>query len=49
MPAEFVASLLDFWAGAIAEPAKVNDAERVTGKPARTFEQWVEEHLATHR
>jgi uncharacterized protein YbjT (DUF2867 family) len=45
MPTEFVTALLDFWAGA-AEPATVNDAERVTGKPARTFEQWVEEHLA---
>jgi uncharacterized protein YbjT (DUF2867 family) len=49
MPAEFVASLLDFWAGATAGPATVDDAERVTGKPARTFEQWVEEQLATRR
>jgi uncharacterized protein YbjT (DUF2867 family) len=45
MPAEFVASLLDFWAGAVAEPAVVSDAEWVTCKPARTFEQWVDEHL----
>jgi uncharacterized protein YbjT (DUF2867 family) len=46
MPAEFVASLLDFWASAIGEPATISDAEQVTGKPARTFEQWVDEHLA---
>ncbi|MEJ3751026.1 NAD(P)H-binding protein [Actinomycetes bacterium KLBMP 9797] len=45
MPAEFVASLLDFWAGATAGPAAVHDAERVTGTPARTFEQWVDEHV----
>jgi uncharacterized protein YbjT (DUF2867 family) len=45
MPAEFVTSLLDFWAGAVGRPAPVSDAERVTGKPARTFEQWVDEHI----
>ncbi|GLH95713.1 NAD(P)H-binding protein [Phytohabitans aurantiacus] len=45
MPAEFVASLLDFWAGAVAGPAPISDAEWVTCKPARTFEQWVEEHI----
>jgi uncharacterized protein YbjT (DUF2867 family) len=48
MPAGFITALLDFWAGATAGPAQVNDAERVTGRPARTFEQWVDEHLATH-
>jgi uncharacterized protein YbjT (DUF2867 family) len=45
MPAEFVTSLLDFWAGAVAGPATVSDAERVTGKPARAFEQWADERL----
>ncbi|GAA4712122.1 NAD(P)H-binding protein [Phytohabitans rumicis] len=49
MPAEFVTSLLDFWAGAVADPAAVSDAERVTGQPARTFEQWVDEHLPAFR
>ncbi|RSM64348.1 hypothetical protein DMB66_20845 [Actinoplanes sp. ATCC 53533] len=49
MPAEFVTSLLDFWAVAVAGPATVSDAERVTGKPARTFEQWADERLETGR
>lgn len=49
MPGEFVTSLLDFWAGAVGGPATVADAERVTGKPARTFEQWVDEHVTPVR
>lgn len=46
MPAEYVASLLDFWAGAVAAPAPVSDARSITGRPARTFEQWVDEHVS---
>jgi uncharacterized protein YbjT (DUF2867 family) len=49
MPEKFVAALLDFWAGATGQPAQVSDAERVTGEPARTFEQWVDEQLVWSR
>ncbi|MFF2509104.1 SDR family oxidoreductase [Streptomyces sp. NPDC058067] len=45
VPPPILASLLDQWAEAVGRPATVLAAERVTGRPARTFEQWAREHL----
>ncbi|MCX4642717.1 MULTISPECIES: SDR family oxidoreductase [unclassified Streptomyces] len=44
VPAPILTSLLDQWAAAVDRPATVADAERVTGRPARTFEQWAKEN-----
>jgi uncharacterized protein YbjT (DUF2867 family) len=49
MPAEFVDSLLDLQAGSVGTVPEISDAERITGKPARAFGQWVEEHLDAFR
>lgn len=46
MPAPVLASLLDQWSAAVDRPARVRDVEPLTGRPARTFEQWAREHLA---
>uniref|UniRef100_A0AAU2JXT0 NAD(P)H-binding protein n=1 Tax=Streptomyces sp. NBC_00049 TaxID=2903617 RepID=A0AAU2JXT0_9ACTN len=47
MPAPILASLLDQWAAALDAPVPVDDTvERVTGKPARTFESWAAENRA---
>ncbi|MEU6534288.1 NAD(P)H-binding protein [Streptomyces sp. NPDC047000] len=45
MPAPVLASLLDQWAAAVGRPAEVHDVTALTGRPARTFEQWAREHL----
>ncbi|BAU84015.1 hypothetical protein SLA_3101 [Streptomyces laurentii] len=46
MPPLVLASLLGHWAAAVDRPARIEDTvERITGRPARTFRQWAEEHL----
>ncbi len=49
MPADLAASLLDYQAGQVGVAPEITDAERITGKPARTFGQWVDEHLDAFR
>ncbi|RKE23127.1 NAD(P)H-binding protein [Streptomyces sp. TLI_171] len=45
MPADFVESLLSYWASASAGPAAVGDTTRtLLGRPERTFRQWATEH-----
>jgi uncharacterized protein YbjT (DUF2867 family) len=47
VPPPILASLLAQWEAAVGVVADTSaTAERVTGKPARTFRQWVEEHGA---
>ncbi|MFD9702345.1 NAD(P)H-binding protein [Lentzea sp. NPDC059081] len=47
VPPPVLASLLAQWEAAVGVVADTSaTAERVTGKPARTFRQWVEEHAA---
>ncbi|MFD5831408.1 NAD(P)H-binding protein [Lentzea sp. NPDC060358] len=47
VPPPVLASLLAQWEAAVGVTADTSaTAERVTGKPARTFRQWVEEHSA---
>ncbi|MFE6103614.1 SDR family oxidoreductase [Streptomyces laurentii] len=46
MPAPVLDALLGQWAAAVDRPVRVEDTvERITGRPARTFRQWAEEHL----
>jgi uncharacterized protein YbjT (DUF2867 family) len=50
MPAYVVAKLLDAWAAAIGQPAYVTSTvEEMTGRPARTFLEWVAANVATFR
>lgn len=47
MPAPMAGALLDLWSAATAGPAAIGDTtQTLLGVPARTFEQWVAEHLA---
>lgn len=47
VPPPVLASLLAQWEAAVGVVADTSaTAERITGKPARTFRQWVEEHGA---
>ncbi|WP_330270115.1 NAD(P)H-binding protein [Lentzea sp. NBC_00516] len=47
VPPPILASLLAQWEAAVGVVADTGaTAERITGKPARTFRQWVEEHSA---
>lgn len=47
VPPPILASLLAQWEAAVGVVADTSDtSERITGKPARTFRQWVEEHAA---
>jgi len=47
VPPPVLASLLAQWEAAVGVVADTSaTAERVTGKPARTFREWVEEHSA---
>ena len=47
MPVALVNMLLDAWAAALGQPAFVTSAvEQVTGKPARTFSDWVANNLS---
>lgn len=45
MPAAVLTSLLDLWEASVGRPVEVHDVEAVTGRPGRTFESWVREHL----
>ncbi|MEO3871109.1 NAD(P)H-binding protein [Nonomuraea sp. B12E4] len=43
----FVDQSLDYWAGLVDEPEPVSPAvQEVTGRPARTFQEWAEDHAA---
>ncbi len=47
VPPPILASLLAQWEAAVGVVADTSaTAERITGKPGRTFRQWVEEHAA---
>ena len=47
VPPPILASLLAQWEAAVGVVADTSaTAERITGKPARTFRQWVEEHAS---
>ncbi|MEA5359414.1 NAD(P)H-binding protein [Amycolatopsis sp., V23-08] len=47
MGAEFAASALGYWASLVEEPEPVSlDVVRVTGHPARAFEDWAREHFS---
>lgn len=50
MPAPVVSKLLDAWAAAIGQPAFVTSTVReTTGRPARTFLEWVTANAAVFR
>jgi uncharacterized protein YbjT (DUF2867 family) len=50
MPSPVVAKLLDAWAAALGQPAFVTfTVEQVTGRPARTFSEWVAANVAEFR
>ncbi|MFB9236340.1 SDR family oxidoreductase [Plantactinospora siamensis] len=49
MPADLAASLLDYQAGQVGVTPEITDAAQFTGRPARTFGQWVDEHLDAFR
>ncbi|GAB3868194.1 NAD(P)H-binding protein [Dactylosporangium cerinum] len=47
MDADFLAALFSLMAEAVGKPAPVNDVvEQITGRPARTYATWVEDHRA---
>jgi hypothetical protein len=49
-PATVVNMLLDAWAAAIGQPALVTSTvTEITGRPARTFRDWVTEHAEEFR
>jgi uncharacterized protein YbjT (DUF2867 family) len=44
---DYVDQALDYWAGLVTEPEPVTSTvEEVTGRPARTFRQWADDHAA---
>lgn len=46
MDAEFVNALFDLMAGTVGKEAAVNSlVEQLTGRPARTYEQWTIDHI----
>ncbi|MFB6888017.1 NAD(P)H-binding protein [Kitasatospora sp. NPDC056327] len=50
MDAGFAGALLDLMAATAGRPAPVNDTvEKLTGRPARPYAQWVADHLADFR
>lgn len=50
MPGEVVDMLLGYWAEAVDHPDPVlPTVEEVTGRPARSFAQWVADHAADFR
>ena len=50
MPPSVVAMLLDAWAAAIGQPAFViSTVQEITGRPARTFLEWVTANVAEFR
>ncbi|WP_326945085.1 NAD(P)H-binding protein [Amycolatopsis sp. NBC_01307] len=47
MGVEFATTALGYWASLVAEPEPVSlDVARVTGHPARPFEDWAREHFS---
>jgi uncharacterized protein YbjT (DUF2867 family) len=49
-PATAVNMLLDAWAAAIGQPALVTSTvAEVTGRPTRTFREWVTDHAGEFR
>jgi uncharacterized protein YbjT (DUF2867 family) len=49
-PAPIVTMLLDAWAAAVGQPAFVTSAvAEITGRPARTFRDWVTDHVEAFR
>ena len=50
MPLPVINMLLNAWAAAVGQPAYVTSAvAEITGRPARTFRDWVLEHAADFR
>ncbi len=50
VPAPFVAAVLDYWAQMSDRRIEASrSAERITGRPGRTFRQWATENLAAFR
>ncbi|MFI6037311.1 SDR family oxidoreductase [Streptomyces sp. NPDC051315] len=50
VPAEFADMLLSFQAGLVGVPAEISaTVEEVTGRPARTLDQWAADHVADFR
>jgi hypothetical protein len=50
MPAYVAAILLDAWAAAIGQPAFVTSTvQEMTGRPSRTFREWVTANVAEFR
>jgi uncharacterized protein YbjT (DUF2867 family) len=50
MPAPVVIKLMDAWGAAIGQPAFVTSTvQELTGRPARTFEEWVTANVAVFR
>lgn len=41
-----VSMLLDYWRDTVDEPDVVRSPEQLTGRPARTLEQWARDHAA---
>jgi uncharacterized protein YbjT (DUF2867 family) len=45
MPAAFVDGVLGYWARCVHVPEPVNgEVERITGRPARTLQEWIEQN-----
>ncbi|WP_328970327.1 NAD(P)H-binding protein [Streptomyces sp. NBC_00239] len=50
VPAPYADALLDHWAAHDGLPVAISDGvEQLTGHPARSFEAWVDDHLADFR
>ncbi len=50
VPAPLVEAVLDYWSQLPCDPlAGERSAERITGRPARTFRQWADEHIGEFR
>ncbi|MGV9798414.1 NAD(P)H-binding protein [Mycobacterium sp. NPDC003449] len=50
VPAPVIDALLDYWADLPFDgDAATRSAERITGRPGRTYRQWATEHLAAFR
>lgn len=50
VPAPLVEAVLDYWSQLPCDPlAGERSAERITGRPPRTFRQWADEHVSEFR
>ena len=50
MPPQFAETMLRLWATMDGVPATISDSvERITGRPARTFAAWAQDHAADFR